>query len=1096
MTALSTCSVFAYAQQQQVKLTGSNLPLKSVFKQIEKQTDLSIDYRSQDVDDSRIVKQMPKATTVQQAMNQLLAGTDCVVTFSNGHIIIKKQVANTTNQQSKLVKGTIVDATGMPVIGANVMVKGTTNGTITDMDGNFSLEADNNAILVVSYIGFANQEIKVGNQTNLAITMKEDAEALDELVVVGYGVQKKVNVVGSISQVNSKALENRSTPQLSNALTGQMTGVTVIQRSGRPGYSDGEIRVRGVGSFGATPSALVLIDGVPGNMNEVNMNDVESVSVLKDASTAAIYGARASNGVVLITTKSGKSGKVSVNYNGYVGTSIATAIPEFVDTWEYCTLINRARGTEVYSPEEIEHYKNGTGDPDKYGNAKYIDEVLSRNGLQTGHDLSINGGNDKTKYMLSFGFLQQNGLVEKNDMSRYNVRANLSTQLLSNLKLTTRLSGVYLDLDEPSVPAGDEQSTMLGIIYKALRMPGLTPSILSDGSFALGNELHGVPLGWIRSASFYNKKQYRFNANASLEYTPIKDLKLMVMGAYDNNSIEDKRFRSTQTLSGGLTLGPSTLKQQNDRTIYKTFQATAEYNKSISQHNIGVLLGYSWEQEDYTGLGGFRDNFPGNNLPYIDAGSPGNQQSNGNAYGWALQSYFGRAQYNYAERYLLESTIRYDGSSRFPKGNRFGLFPSVALGWRISEESFFHENENLSWISGLKLKASWGRLGNNNIDNYPYQSVFTLNKDYPLGGTLNQGGVILTAVDPLVKWESTETIDAGVESVLWNGLLSFNASYFYRNTYDILYKPNSSVSLVLGKDLSEMNIGELKNKGWEFELGHKNTIGDFSYNVNANFSIIHNEVSSLGVGNVEQLNGLVGDGSSLFIGHPMQLYYGYKTDGVFLDKTDIENWHNQSAVNPNPQPGDIRYVDISGPDGVPDGKVDPNYDRVPLGSRIPKYTFGINLNMAYKGFDFSALIQGVAGVKGYLNGYAGFALANQSNIQRWQADGCFDPENPVRYPEYPRIQDLGNSTPPNYQMSDFWVLNASYVRLKNVQLGYTLPKSVLSKINIANLRFYVQAENPISIHGYRKGWDPEINTDGSQYYPILSTYTFGVNLKF
>ncbi|MFV0585568.1 MAG: SusC/RagA family TonB-linked outer membrane protein, partial [Parabacteroides gordonii] len=989
--------------------------------------------------------------------------------------------------------GVVYDQNGLPVIGANVIEKGTTNGVITDIDGKFSLTVSDNAVIQVSYIGYIGQDVAVGNRSDLTIALKEDSQALDEVVVVGYGVQKKVNVVGSISQVNSEALQSRSTPQLSNALTGQMTGVTVIQRSGRPGASEGEIRVRGVGSFGATPSALVLIDGVPGDMNEINTDDVESISVLKDASTAAIYGARAANGVILITTKSGKEGKISISYNGYVGTSVATAIPEFVDTWEYCTLVNRARGTEVYSPEEIAHYKNGTGDPDKYGNARYIDEVLSRNGLQTGHDFSLNGGNEKTRYLTSFGFLTQNGLVDKNDYTRYNARINLSTKLLPNLKMTTRFSGMYSNLDEP---VGDDPQTMLGLITRALRLPGLTPSILSDGSYALANDLHGTPLAWLQSESFYWKKKYRFNANVSLEYSPIKDLKLTVMGAYDNNSVEDKRYRSTQTLSGGITIGPATLKQQNDRTIYKTFQATAEYNKLIGKHDIGVLLGYSWEQEDFSDLDGFRDNFPGNNLPYIDAGSPSNQKSNGSAWGWALQSYFGRVQYNYAERYLLESTVRYDGSSRFPAGNRFGLFPSVAAGWRISEESFFKENEKLDWISGLKIKASWGRLGNSNIANYPYQSVYTLNQDYPIGGTLNQGGAILNAVDHSIKWEETETIDTGIEAVLWNGLLNFNASYFYRNTYDILYKPNTSVSLVLGKDISEMNIGKLKNKGWELEIGHTNKIGDFSYGINTNLTIIHNKVSSLGIGNVEQLNGLVGDGSDLFVGHPMQLYYGYKTDGVFLDEADINNWYDQSAVNPKPQPGDIRYLDISGPDGVPDGKVDPNYDRVPLGSRIPKYTFGLNLNLAYKGFDFSALIQGVAGVKGYLNGYAGYALANQSNIQRWQADGCFDPENPVRYPEYPRIQDLGNSTPPNYQKSDFWILDASYVRLKNVQIGYTLPKSVLSKLNIGNLRVYMQAENPLSIHGYRKGWDPEINTDGSDYYPIIATYTFGVNLKF
>lgn len=1087
------CSALVYGQQQKVTLSGSNgITLKEAFNQIEKQTGLSVDYNVETLDDNCRLKPIPVAPTVDKLMNLLLKEIDCQYVFRDGHIIISKQ----GNQEVRKVSGRIVDVNGEPIIGANVLEKGTSNGTITDIDGKFSFEVSSTAILQVTYIGYNSIELQIGKDSVAEVVMKEDSETLKEVVVVGYGVQKKVNVVGSISQVDSKALQNRSTPQLSNALSGQMAGVTVIQRSGQPGESGGEVRIRGVGSFGATPSALVLIDGVPGDMNEINMEDVETISVLKDASTAAIYGARAANGVVLITTKSGKASKVSVSYNGYVGTTIATALPEFVDSWEYCTLINEARGTEVYSPEDIEAYRYGKGDPNKYGNAKYLDEVFSRNGFQTGHTVSINGGNEKNRYLTSFGYLSQLGLVEKNDYSKYNLRMNVTNQLLPNLKLATRLSGVYGIVNEPAVPGGDDQQSMLGIIAKAIRMPGLTPSILSDGSFALGNELHGTPPGWIQSESFYYKKNYRFNANVSLNYSPIKDLQFMMMGAYDNKSIEDKRYRSTQKLTDGRIMGPSSLSQEHQRAIYKTFQFTAQYNKLIKLHDFNLLLGYSWEQEDYENLRGFRDKFPGNDLPFINAGSPSNQQSKGGAYGWALQSYFGRLQYNYAERYLFESTVRYDGSSKFAPGNRFGLFPSVAVGWRISEEDFFKDVKQLSWVSSLKLKASWGRLGNQNItDNYPYQSVYNLEYPYPFGGTLNQGGAILTAVDPSIKWEETETIDAGIESVLFDGLLRFNASYFYRSTYDILYKPTNSVSTVLGKNIAVMNVGKLKNTGWEFEIGHDNTVGEFKYGVNANFSIILNKVTSLGVGNIKQPNGLVGDGSSLFIGHPIQLYYGYKTDGVFINEAEIGEWADMSAVNPKPQPGDIRYVDVSGPNGVPDGKVDPNYDRVPLGSRIPKYTFGLNLDFEYKNFDFSALIQGVAGVKGYLNGYAGFALANQSNIQRWQADGRFRQDNPVRYPDYPRIEDMGNSTPPNYQMSDFWVLDASYIRLKNVQLGYKIPRKFLNKYGIENLRFYVQAENPLSIHGYRKGWDPEINTGGS-YYPILATYTFGINLKF
>lgn len=1030
-----------------------------------------------------------KNGNIKEVLNQILSSYKYRI--EDNKIVLLGEV-----QQDGKIWGVVSDAFG-PIAGANVVVKGTTNGTITDMDGRFSLDAPKGAKLQISYIGYITKELTVDTKTDYVIELVEDSQALEEVVVVGYGTEKKVNVIGSIAQIGSEKLENRSTPQLSNVLTGQMAGVTVIQRSGRPGNSGGEIRVRGVGSFGGESNksdALVLIDGIPGKLNDVSSEDVESISVLKDASTAAIYGSRAANGVILVTTKTGKEGKVSVGYNGYVGFNTPTALPEFVDTWQYATLYNEAVGREAYTQEEIQKFRDGS-DPDHYANARYLDEVFSRKGLQTGHDVTINGGNAENKYMVSFGYLKQNGIVEKNDYQRYNARVNLINEILPGLKLTSRLSGVYGNRKEPMAPGGDDADNMLVLIQKALRFPGLTPTILSDGSFGAGRELHGTPAGWIKSDSFYENPEFSLNANVRLDYNPVKDLLLSAIGAYTYTNGEERTYRSTMKLSGDRVLGPSELKHKMGKTIYKTFQATAEYNKTIGEHTFGILAGYSWEQEDYRYVQGSRDKFPGNDLPYLNAGSPDNQKSEGTGNAWAIQSGFGRLRYNFNERYLFESTVRYDGSSRFPQSKKFGFFPSVAAGWRLSEENFFKENESLGFISNLKLKVSWGRLGNQNIGNYPYQSVYELGQNYPFGDTYTQGAAVTTAVDPTIKWEETETIDGGLEAVFWNGLLSVNASYFNRRTYDILYKPSGSVSTILGQKISEMNTGELKNFGWEFEVGHRNKIGDVSYNVNANLSIIKNKLTTLGVGNVEQLNGMVGNGSDLFIGYPIQMYYGYVSDGVFLDENDIKSWYDQSKVTPNPQPGDIRYKDISGPDGVPDGKIDPNYDRVYLGSRIPKFTFGLNLGVEYKGLDLSVLLQGVAGVTGMLDGFAGWAFRGDGNIQKWQAEGRFDPANPTRYPAYPRLEDLSNSTTPNIVTSDFWTQDASYIRLKNIQLGYTFPKKMLQAAKISNLRVYVQAENPLCWNKYKPGWDPEINTSGN-YYPILATYTFGVNFKF
>lgn len=1082
-------AVESYAQNAKINLSLSDVTLEEAIKTIEANTQFVFFFSNSAVDMTKHVDLNVKNGNIKEVLNQILSSYKYRI--EDNKIVLLGEV-----QQDGKIWGVVSDAFG-PIAGANVVVKGTTNGTITDMDGRFSLDAPKGAKLQISYIGYITKELTVDTKTDYVIELVEDSQALEEVVVVGYGTEKKVNVIGSIAQIGSEKLENRSTPQLSNVLTGQMAGVTVIQRSGRPGNSGGEIRVRGVGSFGGESNksdALVLIDGIPGKLNDVSSEDVESISVLKDASTAAIYGSRAANGVILVTTKTGKEGKVSVGYNGYVGFNTPTALPEFVDTWQYATLYNEAVGREAYTQEEIQKFRDGS-DPDHYANARYLDEVFSRKGLQTGHDVTINGGNAENKYMVSFGYLKQNGIVEKNDYQRYNARVNLINEILPGLKLTSRLSGVYGNRKEPMAPGGDDADNMLVLIQKALRFPGLTPTILSDGSFGAGRELHGTPAGWIKSDSFYENPEFSLNANVCLDYNPIKDLLLSAIGAYTYTNGEERTYRSTMKLSGDRVLGPSELKHKMGKTIYKTFQATAEYNKTIGEHTFGILAGYSWEQEDYRYVQGSRDKFPGNDLPYLNAGSPDNQKSEGTGNAWAIQSGFGRLRYNFNERYLFESTVRYDGSSRFPQSKKFGFFPSVAAGWRLSEENFFKENESLGFISNLKLKVSWGRLGNQNIGNYPYQSVYELGQNYPFGDTYTQGAAVTTAVDPTIKWEETETIDGGLEAVFWNGLLSVNASYFNRRTYDILYKPSGSVSTILGQKISEMNTGELKNFGWEFEVGHRNKIGDVSYNVNANLSIIKNKLTTLGVGNVEQLNGMVGNGSDLFIGYPIQMYYGYVSDGVFLDENDIKSWYDQSKVTPNPQPGDIRYKDISGPDGVPDGKIDPNYDRVYLGSRIPKFTFGLNLGVEYKGLDLSVLLQGVAGVTGMLDGFAGWAFRGDGNIQKWQAEGRFDPANPTRYPAYPRLEDLSNSTTPNIVTSDFWTQDASYIRLKNIQLGYTFPKKMLQAAKISNLRVYVQAENPLCWNKYKPGWDPEINTSGN-YYPILATYTFGVNFKF
>lgn len=994
-------------------------------------------------------------------------------------------------QQTAPCQGVVKDASGAPVVGASVVVEGTLHGTTTGIDGNFQIpNVTVGATIRVSFIGYQTVEIP-WNGSTLDVTLNTDTQNLEEVVVVGYGSQKKVNVIGSISTIDSEILETRATPNVINMLTGMMPGVTISQTSGNPGQDGGTIRVRGVGSFGATPSPLVLVDGLPGDLNDINPTDIDNISVLKDASSAAIYGSRAANGVILVTTKRG--GDVArITYNGSVGISQATELPRMAHSYEYAEFYNMAMGTETYTREQIQKYRDGS-DPDNYADEMYLEQLLGGHAMQTKHEVSASGGSDRFHYMASLAYLRQDGLLENNYFNRYNARINLNAKLAKNLDLSVRVSGMASDRHEPSTPGILDQAGYKGIISQGVRYPGLVPTRLQNGEYGLGPKLQGTPVAWQESASFYREDNDKFRGNAELAWKPVKGLTLRAIGGYNFTLNHIRHYRTDMTLTGGRSTGPSSLSDGMTRTVYKTFQALADYSATFgTKHNFSALVGYTWEDEGQRNVSGYRLNYPSDDVPYLDAGGADGQTNGGGGYDWAIQSVFGRLTYNYDQRYLFEATMRYDGSSRFPNDSKYGLFPSVALGWRVSEESFWKESASLRWFNNLKVKASYGVLGNNNIGNYPYQSVYALGQaqNYVFGGVYTQGAAITTYVDPTLKWERTRTMDFGVETSFFNNKLSFNASYFYRKTSDILYTPSASYSSIFGLGVSQVNTGEVENKGWEFELIHQNRIGKFSYHVNANFSIINNKVLTLGMGNVQQNNGMIGNGSNLFIGYPMNMYYGYKTDGVFLSDDEVADWYDQSSIAPGSVAGDIRYVDTTG-----DGKVNAD-DRVYLGSSIPKYTFGINLGAEYAGFDFNMLIQGVAHVNGYLSGYSGWAFFGEGNIQKWQMDECWNVQQNNRYPGYPRLEVMSNAGTNNTLTSDFWLLNASYVKVRNIQLGYTLPQSVIRKIGASRLRIYISADNPFGFNNFREGWDPENGNDNGNYYPIMSTYTLGLTLNF
>ena len=995
---------------------------------------------------------------------------------------------NAQDNRNVQAKGRITDQEGEPIVGASVIQKGTKNATVTDIDGSFTLNVPTGSMLVVSYIGYAEQTVTASS--NMNITLKSNVEKLDEVVVVGYGIQKKVNVIGSIASVDSKALESRGVADVSNMLTGQMSGVTITQNSGNPGQDGGTIRVRGVGSFGASPDPLVLIDGMPGNFYELMPADIESISVLKDASSAAIYGSRAANGVVLITTKRGAMGHTKVTYNGSVGLSKAVALPQMAHSYEYAEYLNMAIGKENFSQEAIRKFRDGS-DPDNYADENMIEKLLGGHAFQTKHELSVNGGNQNITYALSAGYLRQDGLLKNNYMDKYTGRANIGLKFNDKLKLDVRLAGAVKDRNEPSTPGPLDFDGVESIIQQALRFPGLTPTYLQNGELGLGPKQQGTPVAWANSSSFFNEGEKNLKANAELTFSPIKGLSLRAIGGYNFGLTEEKHYRNELQLTEGRKVGPSKLTNTMYWNAYKTFQFIANYNLKIKRHDVSLLAGYTWEDECQRFVSGSRNKVATDDKPYLSMGDANGQTNSGDGYDWALQSVIGRLTYNYDQRYLFELNMRYDGSSRFPTNSKYALFPSVSAGWRITEEKFWKDEPAFDFVNNLKLKASYGVLGNNNIGNYPYQTVYQLDSkhNYVFGGTYTQGAAITTFTDPNLKWERTRTSDVGIEAAFFNYALTFNATYFYRKTTDVLYTPAASVSDIFGLKLSKVNTGALENKGWEFEVGYTNHAGDFSYQINGNFSIISNKVLTLGLGNVQQKNGMVGNGTDLFIGYPMEMFYGYKTDGLFLTDDEVSTWADQKAIASGSKAGDIRYRDLTG-----DNKVTPD-DRVYLGSRIPKYTFGLNLACNYKQFDFSMLLQGVAKVKGLLTRYAGWAFNQEGNIQKWQMEETWNVQKNNRYAKYPRLEATSNAGGKNTLTSDYWLLDASYLKVRNVQLGYTLPKNMARNMGIGSLRMYLSLDNPLAFHHYYKGWDPENTKTEGSYYPTLTTYTFGLTLS-
>ncbi|WP_373135713.1 SusC/RagA family TonB-linked outer membrane protein [Phocaeicola plebeius] len=1001
------------------------------------------------------------------------------------------------------VTGSVKDALGEYIIGASVLVKGTTNGTITDIDGNFSVSGvEKGSVLEISYIGYVSQSITINDEKPLQIILKEDSETLEEVVVVGYGVQKKANLTGAVTSMKSDELLKSRAANATTALVGQMPGLISKQASGEPGADDASIFIRGIATFQGDASPAYIIDGIErtsADFARMDPNDIESINVLKDAASAAIFGMRGANGVIVITTKRGTDGKASIKYSGSVSIQSPTKLPEFANSYDYARLANQYFGSEIYSAEAIQKYKDGS-DPELYPNTNWYDEMLTKNAIQNQHNISISGGNEKIRYYVSGGFLNQGGLWEDLNYKRYNLRSNIDAQITKTTRLGVDVSGRL----EKSLNSGSSYT-----IFKELVRN--TPVLLCrypDGTFAFPDATHPNIVAANQPGGSYSKGEtFVVDARVELE----QELDFITEGlsakgvmSYSRNNYTNKAWSVSpyvysKDANNEYVLNPRTSPSLNltqDQTNYQEYQLQVNYNRSFGLHNVTAMAMVLARKGFSSTSSMFRNSFDSEILDQINAGNTDGQTMNAVDSETARASYMARVNYNYASKYLVEFNIRRDGSENFAPDKRWGTFASASLGWVVSEEPFFESLKNT--INFLKIRGSYGTLGNDNTGgvSFPFYSRFELYQgavasngfmnnlgDYAFGDLVTKGLVPGAIANSLATWEKSNKANIALDATLFNNL-NFTVDLFTERRTNILTQRTAEVPSSFGGILPLENIGIVNNKGIDLSLNYHNSIGKVNYSVGGNFTFARNKI-------VEMAEA---EGTSEYMrqtGRPINGYYGYKTDGIFQSQEEIDSYAKQevAGVGYETQIGDIKYVDVDG-----NGVVNSD-DMTYLGyGNIPEIIYGINGSLNWKNFDFSFLMQGAAHAQVYLKGGIILPYFNQGNLPQFWVNEAWTEENPSN--RYPRLAESVHNFPatdvPGVQT---YLYNASYLRLKNIEVGYTFPTSWLSRIGVTNARVYVNAQNLFTISDVPQ-IDPENTEQEGWTYPQMKSFNFGLSLQF
>lgn len=1096
---------FMNPSQQVIKLSSKmqDVTVQEVLASVEQQTDYHFTYNPMQIGADRRVTIDLNNKSVTEILDELFLGKKVQYVVEGNNIVLfadnkKAEVKDIVQQKSKIVTGTVLDVTGMPVIGANVTVKGTTQGTITDMDGKFSLEVVEGDILQVTYIGFANQEVKVGTQTNLSVTLKEDAEALDELVVVGYGTQKKVNLTGAVTAITGEKITKRPVTNTTTMLQGQVPGLRIVQGTGQPGAESVSVKIRGVGTFsGAGASPLVLINGVTGDLSSVDPNMIESVSVLKDAASAAIYGARAANGVILITTKQGadKGEKVSITYRGNFAVHTPTKMFDLVtNSADYMTLFNQAKinsgESGLYPEEEIEKYRNSNGSVE-YPSFDWLGYMFNPAFVHQ-HNLSLAGTAKKTTYNIALNYADQDGTLRSFKYKKYNVTVDLTTQATNWMKVGFFTNMMKGDRNFNGVSQDD------AILSTMSQAPTYMPWLPDDGTGvrkytrkAYENELFNKNMPMIVEKDLFHQTNVNTDINAQLwlDIQLTQGLTWYTKGAVRQVNTRNENWRGgmqpTYNYHTGELIemtGDYGLSVSENRTFYTNLYTYLKYDYATPNrdHNFSLMVGYSQETNKYETLEAYRRDYDFD-LPTIDAGAGSPNWSNsGKVEEWALMSGFFRLNYNYKDRYLFEANARYDGSSRLSPDGRWGLFPSLSGAWRVSEESFMKDWE---WLSNAKIRTSWGKLGNQEIGLYPYQAMISKVNSYPFDKNEMSSAYIQTAfVNRDIKWETTTITDVGLDMLLWN---KFNITFdWYKKETDGILR-SAQVSALLGMDAPTINDGTMQDKGIELAFAWNDytdtKLGGLDYNVG--FYIDRTRNTLVNFGSTEKDGKVIREE-----GLPYDSYYMLDCIGIFATQEEIDNAPKQ--YNDDTQPGDLRYRDTNN-----DGVINDD-DRILISGKYPNFEYGLNAGLNWNGFDVSLLTQGVAGTKSFIDYRWGLAPFFQGSAPtKDYVAGMWTEENPYNA-KYPKIYfgTLGGTK--NTRTNSYFLQNTSYFRLKNLTVGYTLPKVLTDKIHLQKVRFYFSGDNLLTFTKY-EGLDPERSGDGTlTQYPQNRICSIGVDVEF